>query len=136
MEKEYEIGFDVGGTFTDLILRDLRSGEIFTHKLLTTPEKPDEAALKGIKILLERNKIKIENIKNIYHATTLVANTIIEQKGSKVGLITTKGFRDILEMRTEQRYSIYDLFLKYPEPLCEISKKRFTRKNHKRWGDN
>ena len=110
MKKSYEIGFDVGGTFTDLILRDLNSGEIFTHKLLTTPENPDEAALEGIKILLEKNEVEIKEIKNIYHATTLVANTIIEQKGSKVGLITTNGFRDILEMRTEQRYSIYDLF--------------------------
>ena len=124
MKKSYEIGFDVGGTFTDLILRDLNSGEIFTHKLLTTPENPDEAALEGIKILLEKNEVEIKEIKNIYHATTLVANTIIEQKGSKVGLITTNGFRDILEMRTEQRYSIYDLFLKYPEPLCE----RYLRK--------
>ena len=66
MEKEYEIGFDVGGTFTDLILRDLRSGEIFTHKLLTTPEKPDEAALKGIQNLLKRNKIRFQSENTSY----------------------------------------------------------------------
>ena len=124
MRNKYELGFDVGGTFTDFILRDIENGEIFTHKVLTTSDNPDIAALDGIKFLLEKHKVKLSEVNNIYHATTLVANTIIELKGAKVGLITTNGFRDILEMRTEQRYSIYDLFLKYPEPLCE----RYLRK--------
>ena len=76
-----------------------------------------EAALIGLGELTEMAGITLADVGDIVHGTTLVTNAVIERKGSKLGLITTKGFRDILEMGTEQRYDIYDLFLTFPDPL-------------------
>jgi 5-oxoprolinase (ATP-hydrolysing) len=87
------------------------------HKRLTTPHDPSEAALIGLEELVAMAGITLADIGDIVHGTTLVTNAVIERKGAKLGLITTQGFRDILEMGTEQRYDIYDLFLTFPEPL-------------------
>ena len=113
----FELGFDIGGTFTDLVLLDTDRGELKVFKCLTTAKQPEVGALDGIHSFLEECGLSHDQLHNIFHATTLVANTLIEQKGACVGLLTTQGFRDILEMRTEQRYAIYDLFLQYPPPL-------------------
>ncbi len=87
------------------------------HKRLTTPHDPSEAALIGIEELVAMAGIRLADVGEMVHGTTLVTNAVIERKGAKLGLITTQGFRDILEMGTEQRYDIYDLFLQFPEPL-------------------
>jgi len=87
------------------------------HKRLTTPHDPSAAALLGLEELVAMGGIGLGDVSEIIHGTTLVTNAVIERKGAKVGLITTQGFRDILEMGTEQRYDIYDLFLGFPEPL-------------------
>lgn len=113
----YHLGFDIGGTFTDFALVDTASGELKVFKTLTTPENPARGALSGIRDFLAQEGLRHAGISNMIHATTLVANTLIEHRGALVGLITTRGFRDILEIRTEQRYDIYDLFLRYPPPL-------------------
>lgn len=113
----YELGFDIGGTFTDFALLDSESGALDIFKALTTSEHPEVAALEGIRELLVESQIGHDELLNIFHATTLVANTLIQHKGALVGLLTTAGFRDILEMRSEQRYAIYDLHLQYPPPL-------------------
>lgn len=112
-----ELGFDIGGTFTDFALLNRESGELEIYKALTTPEQPEVGALKGLSAFLQGCGLRHEALLNISHGTTLVANTLIERKGALVGLLTTAGFRDILEMRSEQRYAIYDLFLQYPPPL-------------------
>ncbi|HEY1935947.1 MAG TPA: hydantoinase B/oxoprolinase family protein [Acetobacteraceae bacterium] len=113
----YRIGFDIGGTFTDFILLDTARSEIRLHKCLTTPEDPSIGALAGLVELIKAAGISLAEVADVVHGTTLVTNALIERRGARLGLITTQGFRDILEMGTEQRYDIYDLFLKFPDPL-------------------
>ena len=113
----WRIGFDIGGTFTDFILYDDAHGAVTLHKRLTSPHDPSESALLGLQELVAMAGIALSDVTEMIHGTTLVTNAIIERNGAKVGLITTRGFRDILEMGTEQRYDIYDLFLGYPEPM-------------------
>ena len=111
------IGLDIGGTFTDFVLADPRTGGLRLHKLLTTPEDPATGALDGLATIVTAHGVRLADIGEIVHGTTLVTNTVIERSGARLGLITTAGFRDVLEAGTEQRYDIYDLFLTYPEPL-------------------
>lgn len=112
----YAIGLDIGGTFTDLVLLD-RDGGTEVHKLLTTPENPAQAALQGVAELLSGCGVGIGHVDLLVHSTTLVTNALTQQRGATTGLIATRGFRDILEMRNEHRYDIYDLFLEWPPPL-------------------
>ena len=113
----WRIGFDIGGTFTDFILLDTQCRELRLHKCLTTPADPSIGALEGLEQIIADAGLGLGDIGDIVHGTTLVTNALIERRGATLGLITTQGFRDILEMGTEQRYDIYDLFLQYPEPL-------------------
>ena len=115
--SRYRIGFDIGGTFTDFILLDSLRSEIRLHKCLTTPHDPSVGALEGLAELLHAAGLDLADIGDVVHGTTLVTNALIERSGARLGLITTRGFRDILEMGTEQRYDIYDLFLQFPDPL-------------------
>ena len=117
MRASLRIGFDIGGTFTDFVLSDPASGALRLHKLLTTPEDPALAALAGLRAIVAAHGASLSDVAEIVHGTTLVTNAVIERKGARLGLITTRGFRDIIEAGTEQRYDIYDLFLNYPEPL-------------------
>ena len=114
----YQIGFDIGGTFTDFALIDPLDGLLRIFKSLTTPDDPARGALNGMADFLKQEQLSFSDLSRIVHATTLVANALIERKGAKVGLLTTQGFRDIIEIRTEQRYDIFDLFLRYPPPLA------------------
>ena len=117
VSTRYRVGFDIGGTFTDFILLDTERHEIRLHKCLTTPQDPSVGALAGLQELLDGAGIGLGEVADVVHGTTLVTNALIERKGARIGLITTSGFRDILEMGTEQRYDIYDLFLAFPDPL-------------------
>ncbi|MBT5239738.1 MAG: hydantoinase/oxoprolinase family protein [Rhodospirillaceae bacterium] len=117
MDKPYRIGVDIGGTFTDIVMIDTRSGRLYNEKVLTTPEDPSVGVLTGVENILEANDATAHDVNQIIHGTTLVANAIIERRGAKVALVTTKGFRDILEIGTEGRYDSYDLFIDMPEPL-------------------
>lgn len=117
----YRLGCDIGGTFTDFVLVNDKTGEFYTNKCLTTPLDPSDAVEHGIK---ELNQIKpgfMDNVEEVIHGTTLVINAIIERKGAKTGLITTKGFRDVLELGREIRYDAYDIFSEYPEPIVPRS---------------
>ena len=116
--KRIRVGVDVGGTFTDFVLVDEKRDLIFTGKRLTTPEDPSLAITDGLERLVSESGTSLPELDAVVHGTTLVANTIIERKGAKVGLITTKGFRDSLEMGREIRYDLYDLFFEKPEPLA------------------
>lgn len=113
----WRIGFDIGGTFTDFVLFNGGSGAMHLHKRLTSSRDPSEAALAGLRELTALANITLADVDEIAHGTTLVTNAVIERKGARLGLLTTRGFRDILEMGTEQRYDVYDLFLGFPEPL-------------------
>ncbi len=112
-------GIDIGGTFTDFILFDEAQTAIRLHKHPTTPQDPSQGALKGLGELVEAAGITVADLAEVVHGTTLVTNAVIERKGARIGLITTEGFRDILEIGTEQRYDIYDLTLTFPAALVE-----------------
>jgi len=111
------LGIDIGGTFTDIVLYRQDDGLVLSHKELTTPHEPTEGAMRGTRILLEREGISPRQITRVVHATTLFANALIERGGAKTGLITTAGFRDTLELRREFKYDLYDLFIEIPPAL-------------------
>ncbi|MFC1580411.1 hydantoinase/oxoprolinase family protein [Thermodesulfobacteriota bacterium] len=116
-EKLYRLGCDIGGTFTDFVLLNEKTGEMKINKCLTTPGDPSDAVEQGIRQLEERSSNFVEGLDEVIHGTTLVINSIIERKGARTGLITTKGFRDVLELGREIRYAPYDIFAEYPAPL-------------------
>src|SRR5688572_17141802 len=116
MGASYQLGFDIGGTFTDFTLVDEQTGEVLVEKRLTSPHDPEKAVLAGIRTLTERAPGFLVNMSAAIHATTLLTNVAIERNGAKTGLITTKGFRDILEIGREVRYDLYDLFIRFPLP--------------------
>jgi 5-oxoprolinase (ATP-hydrolysing)/N-methylhydantoinase A len=118
VDERYRIGFDIGGTFTDFVLLDAITGRLRIHKCLTTPKDPSAGALEGLEELLRTADLTLGQVGHLVHGTTLVTNAIIERAGATLGLLTTRGFRDALEMGIEQRYDIYDLFLQFPEPLA------------------
>jgi len=116
-QETYRLGCDIGGTFTDFVLVNDQTGQFYTNKCLTTPSDPSDAVEQGIK---ELDKIKprfMDRVEEVIHGTTLVINAIIERKGAKTGLMTTKGFKDVLELGREIRYDAYDIFSEYPEPI-------------------
>ena len=112
-----KLAFDTGGTFTDFALLD-DNGKLHLHKVLSTPKNPAEAVVQGVSELLETfsASIAIENLQ-VLGATTVVTNAVLERKGVETGFITTDGFRDMLRIRNEGRYDLYDLNIKYPDPL-------------------
>ena len=112
----YEIGVDIGGTFTDVILID-PSGRVNSHKLLSTPDNFSNAMIKGIEQICARANIEPSSITKIVHGTTVVTNACIEMKGAKVGLLTTHGFRDILEIGRGRLPAVLDLSWEKPPPL-------------------
>jgi N-methylhydantoinase A len=115
--KFYRLGCDIGGTFTDFVLLNDETGEMQINKCLTTPGDPSDAVEQGIRELEEKTPDIVGKLDEVIHGTTLVINSIIERKGAKTGLITTKGFRDVLELGREIRYAPYDIFSEFPEPL-------------------
>src|SRR5512145_3281186 len=111
------LGIDIGGTFTDFVLLDDATGRLTTYKCLTTPRDPSDAIEEGMRGLEQQAAGYVDELEEIIHGTTLVINSIIERKGARTGLITTQGFRDVLELGREIRYAPYDVFAGFPEPL-------------------
>jgi N-methylhydantoinase A len=110
------LGVDVGGTFTDLAFVD-GTGAVTIGKVLTTPADPGEAILAGSTALLADHGRSVADLDQVVHATTLVANTLIQRSGARVAFITTAGFIDSLAVGEENRFDLYDLFFRRPEPL-------------------
>ncbi|WP_409345860.1 hydantoinase/oxoprolinase family protein [Paenibacillus sp. MBLB4367] len=115
--RKWRVGTDVGGTFTDLVMLDKISGTVLTGKVLTTPDDPSRAIFQGLDWMSEKYGVDLREIETFIHGTTLIANTMIERKGVPTGLITTKGYRDVIEIGNEMRYDIFDLFLTKAETL-------------------
>ena len=111
------IAIDVGGTFTDVVLVDDNSARIWFAKVLSTPGDPSMGSIAGAREILHRTGISPSSVLDVVHATTVATNSVIEGKGARTGLITSAGFRDVLEMGREARYDIYDLGLRMPPPL-------------------
>ena len=117
VQKFYRLGCDIGGTFTDFVLLNDQTGEIKIYKCLTTPKDPSDAVEHGIREMEKKTPGFVKSMDEVIHGTTLVINSIIERKGAKTGLITTKGFRDVLEIGRGIRYAPYDVFAEFPKPL-------------------
>lgn len=115
--KHFRIGVDIGGTFTDVVLFDTRSGQTSSLKLLTTHEDPLRALFSGVERLLKQCDAPLARVDRLMHGTTLATNALIERKGAPTALLTTEGFRDVLETGREMRYNLYTLSLEYPPPL-------------------
>jgi N-methylhydantoinase A len=112
----YRLGFDVGGTFTDFVLQG-PAGELTTGKRLTTYPDPAAACLEGFDELIRRVGVDWADVAEAVHGTTLGSNVVIERKARGVGLLTTRGFRDVLVIGREKRYQVYDLQIEKPRPL-------------------
>ncbi len=115
---ELFVGVDTGGTFTDLVL--LQEGEIRVHKVLSTPDDPSQAILQGLSDLGAR-----ENLSTLVHGSTVATNAVLEHKGVRTGLITTAGFRDVLEIGRQTRPKPRD-------PICESPQAYPPYISHKR----
>ena len=114
--NNFRIGVDIGGTFTDIVAVRENSGEKFNGKVLTTPMNPSEGVLQGVSEIIKKHNINPENCR-IIHGTTLVANALIERKGVETALLTTEGFKDVLEIGREWRYDLFSLDLEMPNPI-------------------
>ena len=112
---DIRLGVDIGGTFTDVVAEG-PFGRCST-KVLTTYAAPEEAIVEGIHRVCAQAGITPSDIAQIIHGTTLATNALIERRGAKTALVTTQGFRDVIEMRSESRFEQYDLNLTLPEPL-------------------
>ena len=118
------IGADVGGTFTDVVI-ELADSSFESTKVLTTHGGPEVAILDGIERIASLHDVNMADVEQIIHGTTLATNALIERRGAKTALVTTEGFRDVIETRTEGRFEQYDLNIVLPTPLIE-RKDRFT----------
>ncbi|MEM8811436.1 MAG: hydantoinase/oxoprolinase family protein [Pseudomonadota bacterium] len=114
-EAPVRVGVDIGGTFTDVVLE--AGGRRQSTKVLTTYERPEDAILEGIERVCQAAGVAPAAVGMIIHGTTLATNALIERRGAKTAFVTTKGFRDVIEMRTESRFEQYDLNLLNPPPL-------------------
>ncbi len=113
----YRIGIDIGGTFTDFALFDDIRREVVTHKALTTPARPEEAVLEGIQTLCDLAGVPLSKVSMVVHGTTLVTNAAIERRGAPTAMLVTRGFRDVPDIALEQRYDLYDMRIRFPQPL-------------------
>ncbi|MBI4336773.1 MAG: hydantoinase/oxoprolinase family protein [Chloroflexi bacterium] len=118
----YRLGADVGGTFTDLVLLD-DDGTVAVHKLRSTPDDFSRAILDGLHSLLAREGVPPQSVAEVIHGATVASNALLEHKGALTGLITTKGFRDVLEIGRLRMPRLYDMTWRKPRPLVE----RFLR---------
>lgn len=110
------ISIDVGGTFTDVLLIDA-DGKRWHTKVRSTPDDSSQGVLDGLSKILNQAKVAAEEIKFLLHGTTVATNAILQRKGAKISLISTKGFEDLLEIGRQQRPQLYDLFFEKNEPL-------------------
>src|SRR5215510_3947139 len=115
--RSARFGVDIGGTFTDLVVVDETTGAVRVGKVLTTPKDPAHGVEHGVHGLLADAGVAARSVRAIVHGTTLATNALIERKGARTALLTTAGFRDTLEIRSEGRYDMYDIFIDPPAPL-------------------
>lgn len=114
---DWRLAVDIGGTFTDVVLLDADSGRVVVEKTLTTPSAPLGGVRNGVLSALDKAGVGPRDItRPIVHATTLITNALIEGKTGRAALVTTKGFGDTLEIRSEHRYDMYDLQIEFPPP--------------------
>ena len=114
------IGVDTGGTFTDIVMRI--EGDLFTHKVLSTPQNPALAVIQGVREILRLHGTDAEHLE-IVHGSTVATNALLERRGARIALVTTKGFEDILEIGRQARSSLYDFFVERPASLVAADRR-------------
>ena len=114
--EKFSLGIDIGGTFTDIVALGTQ-GSVTSTKVSSTPDDYGRGISNGINALLSESSIKPATIENVVHATTVATNAILENKGAKTALITTEGFRDVLELRRIRIPEMYNLDYEKPAPL-------------------
>jgi len=112
------VGADIGGTFTDLVLQTF-DGRLYTKKILSTPDDYSRAIGEGLEALFAELRLSGGSVSEVLHGTTVATNAILERRGARTGLVTTRGFRDVLELGRMRRPTLYDVFWEKPEPLVE-----------------
>ena len=118
-EGGLHIGVDVGGTFTDLVVTVGGGNRTVLHKVPSTPERPDRAIIDGVREVLAAEGLAAEDVAHLAHGTTVGTNALIQRRGGKVALVTSEGFRDLLEIGRQTRPRVYDIHLDHPKPLVE-----------------
>lgn len=116
--QRYSLGIDIGGTFTDIVVYDHSEGRRFSRKVLTTHDDPARGVLDGVDRVVAEDGVPAAQIGRVVHATTLFTNAMIERKGALTGLVTTEGFRDVVEIGRERKYELYDIHIEKPSPLA------------------
>jgi N-methylhydantoinase A len=139
-DTRLRIAVDIGGTFTDGVAEEMATGRIRVAKALTTPDDPGEAVTTVVDDLLRqigghRSGRAAEDVSEVVHGTTLVTNTLIERKGAATALLVTEGTRDLLDIRREVRYDLYDLDLQLPEPLVPPERRHEVRERFNATGE-
>ena len=114
------IGVDTGGTFTDIVMRI--DGDLFTHKVLSTPQNPALAVIQGVSEILRMHDTDTERL-DIVHGSTVATNALLERRGARIALVTTKDFEDILEIGRQARPNLYDFFVERPAPLVPTDRR-------------
>ncbi len=120
------IGVDTGGTFTDIVMRI--DGDLFTHKVLSTPQNPALAVIQGVREILHLHNADAVaetgvSSPDIVHGSTVATNALLERRGARIALVTTKGFEDVLEIGRQTRPSLYDFFVERPAPLVPADRR-------------
>jgi N-methylhydantoinase A/oxoprolinase/acetone carboxylase beta subunit len=121
------VGVDVGGTFTDFMLYDTESGAAHVHKVPSTPEDPGRALITGLRQLCERVGIEPGDVDGVFHGTTVATNAVLQHRGATVGMVTTKGFRDIVHIGRHQRPQNYSIMQDIP-----WQSRPFVRRRHRK----
>lgn len=119
----YRIGLDVGGTFTDFVISDRTNGTLRFFKTPSTPADPSEAIVQGVREMLSLFEVAPDEVEYLGHGTTVATNMIIERRGVRTGLLTTRGFRDVLAIGRQTRPSLFDPAVGKPEPLVPRSRR-------------
>jgi len=113
---QYDIGIDIGGTFTDVVCR--RPGEpMLTTKIMSTRQNPNEAVMQAVRYMVENWSIAPEDVGHFLHGTTVATNAVLERKGARLGLLTTAGFKDVLEIGRQMRHALYGIILEPETPI-------------------
>lgn len=124
--RAYRLGVDIGGTFTDAVLVDVAKGTAWSTKVLTT-DYPADGAIAAADAVTAMAGVTLHQVSGVVHATTLASNLVLERRGAKVGLLTTAGFEDVLEMRREVRYDSWRLEAAFAPPLVDRAHRRGVR---------
>ena len=119
-----ELGVDIGGTLTDLVLVDGGIGVVATHKFLTTPDDPARAVLAGSREVLASAGVVPGDLARVVHATTLITNAVIERRGTATGMLVSTGFKDVLDIGREHRYDLTNLKIDFPASLVPRALRR------------